>query len=282
MVDADDIYMQIYDKFGIKVGVNQMVNDDMLLLSLQHSPKISSDSLGNFVIAWNDDRFTNQGNEVFIQRYSLNGNKIGTNNRITQSSVFITKGLSAVDIKPNGEFIVYWTEFRNNLGTPYFQRFRSDGSFIGNNFPVTSQASSTEKFSSDAKLFKDRIISVWSDKRNGLFDVYCNIRSFTNPDTTVNIIQTSSLIPENFYLYQNYPNPFNNSTQFRFDISQNNNYKLEIYNNLGQKIKEVFNKFLTTGSYNINFESGNISSGVYQYILSSPKERYVKSFVLLK
>ncbi|MBK8981388.1 MAG: T9SS type A sorting domain-containing protein [Ignavibacteria bacterium] len=95
-------------------------------------------------------------------------------------------------------------------------------------------------------------------------------------------IQNNNSFVSDFNLYQNYPNPFNNSTQIGFDISRNNYYKLEIYNNLGQKVKEVFDKFLSAGSYKINFESGNISSGIYQYILSSPKERFVKSFVLVK
>jgi len=282
MVHADDIYMQMYDKSGNTVGVNQKVNDDLANTNQQIAPKISSDSLGNFVIAWSDGRLNNSHGEVFAQMYNISGTKIGQNFRVTNSSLQFGKGVGGVSMKPNGDFVIGWSEFRPNIPQCYFQRYNNTGSQIGINYLVSDQSLNTDKYFSDLKIYDDKIISIWSDRRNGPFDVYCNIRSFTNPDTTVNIIQTSSLIPENFYLYQNYPNPFNNSTQFRFDISQNNNYKLEIYNNLGQKIKEVFNKFLTTGSYNINFESGNISSGVYQYILSSPKERYVKSFVLLK
>lgn len=104
---------------------------------------------------------------------------------------------------------------------------------------------------------------------------------YSNIDKTTGIQNINSIVSD-FKLFQNYPNPFNNSTQIRFDISQNNNYKLEIYNNLGQKVKEILNEYLTSGTYRISFESGNISSGVYQYILSSPKKRFVKSFVLLK
>jgi len=282
MVHADDIYMQMYDKSGNTVGVNQKVNDDLANTNQQIAPKISSDSLGNFVIAWSDGRLNNSHGEVFAQMYNISGTKIGQNFRVTNSSLQFGKGVGGVSMKPNGDFVIGWSEFRPNIPQCYFQRYNNTGSQIGINYLVSDQSLNTDKYFSDLKIYDDKIISIWSDRRNGPFDVYCNIRSFTNPDTTVNIIQTSSLVPESFSLYQNYPNPFNSSTQIRFDISQNNIYKLEIYNNLGQKIKEVFNKFLTTGSYNINFESGNISSGVYQYILSSPKERYVKSFVLLK
>lgn len=282
MDNADDIYMQIYDKFGNRVGVNQKVNDDMILLSLQHTPKISSDSLGNFVIAWNDDRITSQGNEVFIQKFSINGSKIGTNFRITQSSVNFTKGLSSLDIKQNGEFIVSWTEFRNFLGVPYFQRFRSDGSFIGNNFPVTAQAPSTEKFSSDVNLFNDRIFSVWTDARNGPFDVYCNIRSFTNPDTTVNIVQTSSLVPESFLLHQNYPNPFNPVTNIKFDIIKSVAVKVIVYDALGKEVGLLLNENLIPGSYKVDFDGAGFASGIYYYKFVTNDFTDVKKMLLIK
>lgn len=153
---------------------------------------------------------------------------------------------------------------------------------MGNNFLVSDQSLSTGKYYSDVMIYKDRIMSVWSDERSGPFDVYCNIRSFTNPDTTVNIFQISTMLPERFSLNQNYPNPFNNSTKIQFDILQSDNYELNVFNNLGQKVNEIIKNYLTPGSYKVIFDSGSLSSGVYQYILSSPKERLVKSFVLIK
>ncbi|MFZ1320647.1 MAG: T9SS type A sorting domain-containing protein [Ignavibacteria bacterium] len=282
MDNADDIYMQIYDKFGNRVGVNQKVNDDLVNTNQQIAPKISSDSSNNFVIAWSDNRLDNSHGEVFAQRYNNSGIKIGQNFRVTNSSLQFGKGVAGINMKPNGDFIIGWSEFRPNIPQCYFQRYSQNGNQIGNNYLVSDQFLNTDKYYSDVKIFEDKIISVWSDRRNGPFDVYCNIRSFTNPDTTVNIVQTSSLVPESFSLYQNYPNPFNNTTQIRFDIYTNDQYSLSVYNNLGQKIKEIFKNNLSPGTYKFSFESGELSSGVYHYILSSPKERFVKSFVLLK
>jgi len=104
----------------------------------------------------------------------------------------------------------------------------------------------------------------------------------SDQDTTVNIIQTSQSIPENFTLYQNFPNPFNSSTLIKFDIKHNDNYRLEFFNSLGQNVLTLLNKNLNPGTYRVNFESTNLSSGIYYYILSSPKERLIKSFVFLK
>jgi hypothetical protein len=272
----------MYDRFGNKVGVNERVNNDTNINNLQGYPKVSSDGYGRFVIAWGDNRNDNDYTEIYAQKYSNNGTKDGLNFRVSQSSTQIGKSPAAVDLREDGFFVVYWTEVHNFIGMPYFQRFNPQGEFIGNNFLVTSNFSNLEKFASDIKIFENRIISLWTDARNGPFDIYCNIRSFSNPDTTVNIVQISTLIPERFSLHQNYPNPFNPNTTIEFDIFQNSIYSLEIYNYLGQNVKNLFNGNLNPGTYFINFNSNGFSSGIYYYILSSPKKRLVRSFVLLK
>lgn len=279
---GDDIYFQMYDSFGNPIGVNQKVNDDFGILNLQRSPKISSDLFGNFVIGWSDTRLSNNESEIFSQMYNNNGIKIGINFRVSQSSTNFGKGICNVFTKPTGEFLVAWGEARPFIPKPYFQRYNPEGITIGANYLVTNENPSTDKFYSDVEIYNDKIISVWSDERNGPFDVYCNIRSFTNPDSTVNIIQISSLIPNEFSLYQNFPNPFNSATVIQFDITDNNNYKLDLYNELGQNVKTIFNNYLNTGTYKINFTSGELNSGVYYYILSSPKVRVVKSLMLIK
>ncbi|MBK7160363.1 MAG: hypothetical protein IPH77_17965 [Ignavibacteria bacterium] len=54
--DADDIYFQMFDQFGNRIGVNQKVNDDISTSNQQIFPKISSDTTNKFIIAWHDNR----------------------------------------------------------------------------------------------------------------------------------------------------------------------------------------------------------------------------------
>ena len=98
----------------------------------------------------------------------------------------------------------------------------------------------------------------------------------------IGIQNISTTVPKSYSLEQNYPNPFNPTTLISFDIKQSDIYKFEIFNNLGQNVKEIFHKSFNPGTYQINFEAAKLSSGIYYYILSSQKERFVKSFVLLK
>lgn len=280
--NSNDIYLQIYDSLKNKVGVNRRVNDDTLLFNFQISAKVASDDSGNFVITWNDDRLYSSGSEIFAQLYNKQGNRIGNNFRVSQNSVDYTKGNCDVFMKPSGEFLVGWSEFRPFIRSPYFQRFNSQGMRIGNNYRVTQQFPGSEQSYDDFVIAEDRIISVWSDERNGLPEIFCNVRSFTNPDTTVEVVHLSAVVPESFALGQNYPNPFNSSTVIEFEIRETDMYSLELSNLLGQYVQTIFKKRLLPGKYQISVEPANLCSGTYCYSLSSGEERVSKRFVILK
>jgi len=270
----------MFDQFGNRIGVNQKVNDDISTSNQQIFPKISSDTTNKFIIAWHDNRESFNSTQFYAQNYLSTGVKEGINFRLYSSSSKI--GALQLVKKEDGKYLVGWDEDLGSVSTLYFQRYDSSNIKIGLKKIVSTQSLSTSKIYSDIRIFNDKIISVWNDERNGPFDVYSNIRSFSNPDTTVNIIQISSLVPENFSLDQNYPNPFNSTTLLSFDIKKSDIYKFEIFNNLGQSLNEIFHKNFNPGTYQINLESSGLSSGIYYYILSSPMERFVKSFVLLK
>ncbi|MBN2571240.1 MAG: T9SS type A sorting domain-containing protein [Ignavibacteriales bacterium] len=78
-------------------------------------------------------------------------------------------------------------------------------------------------------------------------------------------IEDEIVTPEKFSLEQNYPNPFNPSTTIRFSLPSDSKVKLEIYNLLGEKITELVNTDLKAGQHEFQFNSNNLSSGVYFY-----------------
>lgn len=93
---------------------------------------------------------------------------------------------------------------------------------------------------------------------------------------------TISEIPSEFDLKQNYPNPFNPSTQIQYSLAENGIVNLSIYNMLGQKVAELVNANQEAGEYQISWNAGSLSSGVYIYRLSTKGNTFTKRMMLIK
>ena len=74
--------------------------------------------------------------------------------------------------------------------------------------------------------------------------------------------------PEEFVLYQNYPNPFNNLTTISYDMFVSARVSVQIYNLLGQRVKNLVDTFQTPNSYLIEWNGDDdnhnqVCSGIY-------------------
>ena len=91
-----------------------------------------------------------------------------------------------------------------------------------------------------------------------------------------------SEIPKVFKLYDNYPNPFNPVTRIKFDLPDNSSVKLFIYDVTGKLVTELLNTQLTAGSYNVNWNATDVSSGIYMVRIQTEKYTDVKRMIFLK
>ena len=106
--------------------------------------------------------------------------------------------------------------------------------------------------------------------------------AYTTSSGMTGVSNSTMHLLNDFSLKNNYPNPFNSSTIIKFNIEKNSNYKLEIFNNLGQLIETIFNEYKSKGNYEIVFNADKIPSGNYFYKLSNGKESQLKKFLLIK
>lgn len=87
-----------------------------------------------------------------------------------------------------------------------------------------------------------------------------------------------------FQLDQNYPNPFNPSTVIRYQLAENSTISLQVFDMLGREVASLANnEQKAAGSYQVTFDAGNLSSGVYIYRLStSTGIELTKKMLLMK
>ena len=88
----------------------------------------------------------------------------------------------------------------------------------------------------------------------------------TTPDANI-IEQYDDIIPFDYSLRQNYPNPFNPVTQVTYSLPQSNHVTLTIHDLLGKEVQTLVNEYQTVGSYSVNFDASDLSSGIYFYQL---------------
>jgi choice-of-anchor B domain-containing protein len=117
-----------------------------------------------------------------------------------------------------------------------------------------------------------KIIS--SDMQTGLY-----VHAIINDPTFIN---NSNIVLRNFSLSQNYPNPFNPNTIINYEIRITNFIKLKVYDVLGNEIATLVNEKLSPGSYEVQFDGSNLSSGIYFYRLETEKFTETKRMLLIK
>jgi len=114
----------------------------------------------------------------------------------------------------------------------------------------------------------------------GIIDVWEAI----NIDT---LLLDGTTIPGEFELYQNYPNPFNANTTIKYDLHQNTNVRLTVFDILGREVIELVNQNELPGKKYITWNgtdyNGNLAStGVYIYNLILDDIIHTKKMLLIK
>ncbi len=91
-----------------------------------------------------------------------------------------------------------------------------------------------------------------------------------------------SNVPDRFELKQNYPNPFNPLTKINYQITKNDFVKLSVYDILGNEVAVLVNEKQTPGTYHVEWDGTNYTSGIYFYKIISGDYIESKRMVLLK
>ncbi|MBL1213106.1 MAG: T9SS type A sorting domain-containing protein [Ignavibacteriae bacterium] len=155
--------------------------------------------------------------------------------------------------------------------------------------------------------FFDRNRWVIFDQNNGLNDASALCVTFDNSDVWVGTWGNGVSVLKNgvnlvtsiddygsgsnfkFSLSQNYPNPFNPTTKIKFTIpgsvetfGKTSQVQLKVYDILGNEITTLVNEAKTTGTYEVEFDASNLSSGIYFYQLKSGTYLITKKMLLMK
>jgi beta-xylosidase len=100
--------------------------------------------------------------------------------------------------------------------------------------------------------------------------------------TDVDSEENTNNVPNDFFLEQNYPNPFNPSTKIKFDLPEESEVKIRVYDMLGREVSTLLEGVKAAGRYTVDFDGTQLSSGVYVYIMNANNRVFTRKMILLR
>ncbi len=85
-----------------------------------------------------------------------------------------------------------------------------------------------------------------------------------------------------FSLLQNYPNPFNPSTTIRYSLPRASYVKLDVVDQLGQRVASLVDRLEDPGDHDVRFDGTGLASGVYYCRILAGNFAQTRSLILLR
>lgn len=143
---------------------------------------------------------------------------------------------------------------------------------------ITLKAQSIISIGTDANIDISMGADICSDSLSGSIS---GEGSFCGNPTDVEIGQ-SDVIPTEFVLEQNFPNPFNPSTKISWQSPLSGYQTLKVYDVLGKEVATLVDENKSAGSYEVEFDASNLSSGLYLCKLQAGDFVSTKKMILIK
>ena len=94
--------------------------------------------------------------------------------------------------------------------------------------------------------------------------------------------EDDDILPERLTVHSAYPNPFNPSTIISFDLPDADMVSLDIFDIAGRQVASLISEYMIPGSHQINWNPGNLSSGIYLVNLVIGTETFNQKITFIK
>jgi hypothetical protein len=168
------IFGRRFSSTGSPLDTCFTVNDDSG--SVNHlSPAVAGDSLGRFVVVWQDQR---EGHDrIWLQRFAGDGSRIGENFPVYSDRAEAVQYNPDVAMNRGGEFVVAWTEPYEYSTMIYAQRYDSSGTPLDTNIMVVDDPAMFPENPRVSLGDEGRLVVGWTDYGGDGSDIY--YRSFS-------------------------------------------------------------------------------------------------------
>jgi len=151
----------------------------------------------------------------------------------------------------------YWNWMHSGSLQPLYASSTADG-------PVTITSQPSVTLAPGASFNVYYALALGTDEQTMLSAISAAAQKYQSVFSSVEDIEYSL---NGFNLGQNHPNPFNYSTTISYNLPADGSVSLKIYNIIGNEVATLVNSKQTKGSYTIQYNANDLTSGVYYYRL---------------
>lgn len=140
-------------------------------------------------------------------------------------------------------------------------------------------------FSGESVEVSEDDLNIDYDLGPGTFKIFTTEQLETPPQGLVTSIEdefADNSLPTQINLSQNYPNPFNPTTVISYQLPENSQVVLTVYDMLGRRVATLVDDQMSAGSHQVNFDASQLSSGMYIYRLEAGATQLTRKMMLVK
>lgn len=225
--------------------------------------------------------------DVFLACYDTTGILIYPTIKLNNDNTDFWQSYPAVAAGDSTIFVA-WEDHRDGyqIGVGscrdiYGQRLDANLSPLGGNFKVTHETNSSAQAAPAVRLHASKLYSTWiDDRRNEVYptdpplakrDIWATIQDFYNPIPGNPIRCTPPKhIPAVFSFFQSFPNPTRSESTIWYDLPEDAEVELRMFDLLGREVKTMTRGFQIAGQYwwRINLDD-NFPGGVYFFRMTA-------------
>ena len=242
--------------------INPFDKDDFMMMSTGwHMGGMMNDSLFGRMTELNPYNIPNRMGENIIKGYEFGMFNAGGSNMMTQNG----NCGGMMNFNSNGNFQFHFDEKQ-------LQAYGMDKNTVG----VKYWNSQSKSWVNISNAVVDLSTNTVTFSMNGVSSYY-----ILTADKATNVNENES-IPTSYSLEQNYPNPFNPSTKIKYTLAENGYVSIKVYDVLGREVQVLKSGYENAGNHSIEFNGGNLSSGVYIYRLTANGYSLSKKMLFMK
>lgn len=131
---------------------------------------------------------------------------------------------------------------------------------------------------------EEKTYSMLRENNEQIEIVYFRVKQVNKDGSEVysDVVKVGQGIVEDLIVGQNYPNPFNPTTLIDFELFQDSDVEIKVYDLAGKEVALLHSGYLSSGVHQFKFDATGLTSGIYLYQITTQLSSQTKKMIFAK